>query len=149
MSDEPLTNAAVEYYRTGFRFMNAMERDQYTGEDVTDDFAFEDRRSGFNYGLLDASAFPEMIRTTWDVGSGRPTWSIQEVIAVRGQRIAAIAVIVDYGNDMQNNVILSVRLDPKLQLLQRLVEFDIEARDAAIAEVDQMHAEIDADEALS
>jgi hypothetical protein len=114
---------------------------------VTDDFVLDDRRSGINYGLIDATAFPGMIRSIWDVGSGRPSWSIPEVIAVRGQRIAAMTLVIDYGNDMHNDMILCARFDPQLQLQQRVVQFDVDARDAAIAEVDRMQAEIDAGDA--
>jgi hypothetical protein len=143
MSDEPLTNAAVEFTRAGIRFANVMERDEFTGERVTDDFVFEDRRSGFNWGLVDASAYAEAARSVFDVGSGRPSWSIPEVIAVRGQRIAAFALVVDYGDDTYTDMIVCVRFDPRVRLLQRRVLFDIDARDAAFAELDRMRAEID------
>ena len=64
MSDEPLSNVAVEWWRAALLSMNVMERDEFTGERVTNDFVFEDRRSGFNYGRLDA---PDLV----DPGSGR------------------------------------------------------------------------------
>jgi hypothetical protein len=48
---------------------------------------------------------------------------------------------------MHNDMILCVRFDPQLQLQQRVVQFDIDARDAAIAEVDRMQAEIEAGDA--
>ena len=54
-----------------------------------------------------------------------------------------MTLLIDYGNDMYNDMIICVRMDPQLRLLQRVVESDIEARDAAITEVDRMHAEID------
>ena len=142
MSDEPLTNAAVERIRAGLRLANVMERDEFTGGALTDDFVFEDRRSGFNYGRHDATTYREASRSVFDVGSGRPSWSIPEVIAVRGRRIAATALVIDYGNDMCTDMIACVRFDPQLQRLQRRVLFDIDARLAAIAELDRMHAEI-------
>ena len=142
MSDEPLTNAAVEAVRAGLCFLNVMERDEVAGAGMTDDFVLEDRRSGVNFGLLDAAAITELSKSAWDVGSGRPIWSIPEVIAVRGQRIAAMTVVVDYGNDMRTDMITCIRLDPQLRLLQRRVQFDPDDRDAAIAELDRMHAEI-------
>jgi len=146
MSDEPLTNAAVEFMRATILDMNLMERDEYFAP-LTDDFVLDDRRSGFNNGLIDAATYPELIRSTWDVGSGRPNWSILEVIAVRGRRIAAMMVVIGYGNDMHTDAIICVRLDPQVRRLQRVVTFDIDARDAAIAEVDRMLAEIDAGDA--
>jgi hypothetical protein len=124
------------------RGMNLMERDEFTPP-LTDDFVLDDRRSGFNNGLIDAATYPELIRSTWDVGSGRPSWSILDVIAVRGQRIAAMSIVIGYGNDMHTDAIICVRFDTQRQLQQRLVVIDIDDRDAAIAEVDRMYAEID------
>ena len=142
MSDESLTNAAVEFMRATILDMNLMERDEYLAP-LTDDFVMDDRRSGFNSGLIDTATYPELIRSTWDVGSGRPSWSILDVIAVRGQRIAAMSIVIGYGNDMHTDAIICVRFDPQRQLQQRLVVIDIDDRDAAIAEVDRMYAEID------
>ena len=143
MSDEPLTNAAVERIRAGIASANVTERDEFTVGALTDDFVFEDRRSGFNWGVVDASAYAEVGKSVFDVGAGRPIWSIPEVIAVRGQRTAATTLVIEYGNDTCTDMIACVRFDPHLQRLQRRVLFDIDARDAAIAEVDRMHAEIE------
>ena len=81
----------------------------------------------------------------FDVGSGRPIWSIPEVIAVRDQRIAATVLVIDYGDGMFTDMIACVRFDPQLRRLQRRVLFDLDDRDAAIAELDRMHAEIAAE----
>jgi hypothetical protein len=143
MSDEPLTNAAVDRLRTGIRLANVMQRDEFTGGALTDDFVFEDRRSGFNWGVVEASAYPEISKSVFDVGSGRPSWSIPEVIAVRDQRIAATVLVIDYGDGIYTDMIACVRFDPQLRLLQRRVLFDLDARDAAIALLDEWHAEID------
>ena len=143
MSDEPLTNALVELAQATYLAMNVMERDEFTDQVFTDDFVFDDRRSGFSYGLLDASAYTELNRTAWDVGSSRPNWSITEVIAVRGQRIAAVAIALDYDDDVHTESIICGCLDRHLQLLRRMVQIDVDDRDAAIAEVDRMYAEID------
>jgi hypothetical protein len=145
MSDEPLINAAVERIRAGIRLANVMQRDEFTGGALTDDFVFEDRRSGFNWGVADASAYPELGKSVFDVGSGRPIWSIPEVIAVRDQRIAATVLVIDYGDGMFTDMIACVRFDPQLRRLQRRVLFDPDDRDAAIAELDRMHAEIAAE----
>ena len=138
-----MTNAAVECIRVGIASANEMERDEFTGGALTDDFVFEDRRSGFNYGRHDATTYREVSTSVFDVGSGRPIWSIPEVIAVRGQRIAATVLVNDYGKDAYTDMIACVRFDPQLQRLQRRVLFDIDDRDAANAELDRMHADID------
>ena len=85
----------------------------------------------------------EFLKNEWDLGSGRPSWSMPEVIAVRGQRIAAVSLVNDFGNDMHTDMTMCVCFNPQLKLQQRLVFFDVDARDAAIAEVDRMQEEID------
>lgn len=147
MSDEPLTNAAVEFMRSGVLFMNVMDPGGRLEGRFADDFVYEDHRSGINYGILDRDAVEEVVKMSWELGSGRPTWSIPEVIAVRGQRIAAMTMVNDFGNDMNLDMMVCVRLDPQLELRQRMVIYDVDARDAAIAEVDRMQAEIDAGDA--
>ena len=50
---------------------------------------------------------------------------------------------VDYGNGMGVEHIECWRLDATLRRANLTVAFDLDDRDAAIAELDRMHAEID------
>jgi hypothetical protein len=147
MSDEPLTNAAVEFIRRGHASMNAAESpptDGEVSESVSSDFVYDARnRLGVNFGPSD---WPEFLGSIWHVGAGRPKFSEPQAIAVRGQRCAAITARIDYGNDTYTEYLHCIVLDPGLQRLQRIVSFDpdsLDDRDAAIAELDRMHAEID------
>jgi hypothetical protein len=54
-----------------------------------------------------------------------------------------VAIAIHYGNEMRSEMIVCLRFDPQLQRQQRRVQFDSDARDAAIAEADRMQAEID------
>ena len=150
MSDEPLTNAAVEFYRRSRAFMNAAEAPPTDlnaddlddlGLGVSSDFVYE-RRSGFgvDFGRSD---WPAFLGSIWLVGGGRPRFSEPLAIAVRGQRCAAITASFDYGNDTVSEYLHCVQLDRELQRLERIVSFEVDDRDAAIAELDQMHADID------
>lgn len=140
MSDEPLTNAAVEFL--GELFARTVE--QPSGHvQVTDDFFYEDRQSGgVNFGRIDAAGFREFVSTAWDVGTGRPRWTVQRVIAIRGQLSAAMNVSLDYGDDMFVDNILLFQLDANHELMHRLMVFDLDDVDAAVAELDRMHAEL-------
>ena len=65
------------------------------------------------------------------------------MVAVRGHRSAAFVEVVDYGEDTLVEVITCCRLDEDLRRIERLVILDIDDRDAAIAELDRLHAELD------
>jgi hypothetical protein len=143
MSDEPLTNAAVEWIRRTYETGNVTETAP-TSFPITDDFQYTDRRTGrgFSYGSLDASGYRRLVTETWRVGSGRPTFWITEVIAVRGQWSAAVAEIHDFGEDMTTQQIQCFQVDPESKLMRRSFDFDLDDADAAITELDRMHAEI-------
>ena len=146
MSDEPLTNAAVEFIRRGHASMNAAESPS-TGEmseSVSSDFVYEARNSlGVDFGPSD---WPEFLGSIWHVSAGRPKFSELQVLAVRGQRCAVITARIDYGDDAFSEYLHCIVLDAELQRLQRIVSFDSDRPDdraAAIAELDRLHAEID------
>ena len=143
MSDEPLTNAAVEWLRQLYETANLKETPA-TSFPMTDDFQYTDRRTGrgFSYGSLDASAWQRLVTETWRVGSGRPTFSVTEVIAVRGQWSAAVAELHDFGEDMTTQQIQCFQVDPDSKLMRRSFDFDLDARDDAIALLDEWHAEL-------
>lgn len=144
MSDEPLTNAALEWMRSAYDFMNKLDIKPEGEAPITRDFTYEDRRSGgFNFGRLGAPDMDAYSASAWDLTRGRIHQSIAEVIAVRGQRSAGFVEVVDYGEDTLVEVITCCRLDSDLRRIERLVILDVDDRDAAIAELDRMHAEID------
>ncbi len=112
-------------------------------EDIfADGYVFDDRRTGgVNYGQLDATAQFRGLEQFWLLGS-QPHFSIVEVIAVRGERCAAYIEKVAYVEaDMFMETIMVMKSDPALERSQTVV-FDVDDRDAAIAELDRMHAEI-------
>ena len=111
---------------------------------LTDDFAFEDRRSGLSFPDADAESFPKVVVSMWQTGApGHPRFEA-ETLAVRGERFAAVAVQTVYGNGMLLETINVIGLDATLSLRQRQVNFDRDDVDAAIAELDRMHSQADA-----
>ena len=112
-------------------------------DSFTDDFVFLDRRTGVNFGEGNASYYARVSEQYWEVG-GQPHWSIPEVIAVRGEWSAAVQQrILSADNDMFVEFINVVDRDPVGDRWRRLVLFDADDRDTAIAELDRMHADID------
>jgi len=142
MSDEPLTNAAVEFLRLRSASMNTAEPSPTEiSESVSSDFVYSARNSlGVNFG---PSEWPVFLGSIWHVGAGRPKFSEPQVTAVRGQRCAAITASIEYGNDTFTEYLHCIVLDSELQRLQRIVSFNVDAVDAALVELDRLHAEID------
>jgi hypothetical protein len=144
VSDEP-SNAASEFLCDAFAFFTerGAPSEEVVRAGLTDDFTYEDRRSGPSFPDADADSIPKVVLSIWQTGAGKPRWST-ETLAVRGERFAAVAVEVDYGNGMVRENICVVGLDATLRRTHRQVDFDVEDVDRAIAELDRLHREADA-----
>lgn len=144
MSDEPLTNAAVENFRSSQRIVNELaELPSGLEHFFADDFVLDDRRKGgLNFGRLDRSSYVRSLEEMWKVG-GRPRFSMVEVVGVRGEGCAAYVEKIEFGDSgMYIEHILVVEFDTVLEQSRRWVQFDLDDRDAAIAVLDEWHAEI-------
>ena len=144
MSDGPLTNALIEVMRDSYDVLNELVEppSRTPADSFTDDFAYSDRRKGINFGEGDASHMARIFQGYWEVG-GQPHFSIVEVIAVRGNWSAAYRQRIVYGgSDMFIELIRVVDREPAGDRWRRMVIFDPDDVDAAIAELDRMHAEI-------
>jgi hypothetical protein len=143
MSDGSLTNAAVEWLRFGMNALNSVERPP-TDVGVTDDFVFQDGRSGFNFGRVEGpAAYREWLTSLWDLTDQPPRLSVREVVAVRGRRCATVVVNIDYRNGTGAEYIECWRVDTTLRRADLAIAFDLDDVDGALAELDRMHAEIE------
>ncbi len=74
MSDEPLTNAAVEYFRTAHDILNGVTElpsGWHMELFFAEDFVYDDRRKGgYNFGQLDRSSYVRSLEEMWKVGTG-------------------------------------------------------------------------------
>ena len=57
---------------------------------------------------------------------------------MRGERFAACALEIDYGNGMISETLHVIGLDPTMRRIQRTVEFDLDDVEGAIAELDRL-----------
>ena len=138
MSDEPLTNAAVENFRSSHDIVNELsELPSGLEHYFADNFVLDDRRKGgLNFGQLDRSSYVRSLEEIWKVG-GRPLFSMVEVVGVRGERCAAYVEKIEFGESgMYIEHILVVEFDTVLEQSRRWVQFDLDDRDAAIAVLD-------------
>jgi hypothetical protein len=143
VSVEP-SNAASDLLREAFVvFAEGPPSEKALRAGFTDDFAYEDRRSGPSFPDGDAASAPKFVLSMWQTGAGQPRWEV-ETLAVRGERFAALAVQTDYGNGMLVEAIEVFGLDATLRRLHRQVSFERDDIDGAIAELDRLHREADA-----
>ena len=120
MSDEP-SNAASERLHNVFAFFTerGSPSEKWLRAGLTDDFAYEDRRSGLSFPDADAESFPNAVLSMWQTGAdGQPRFE-PETLAVRGERFAAATIQLDFGNGMLVESVHLLALDPNLALVQR------------------------------
>jgi hypothetical protein len=145
VSDEP-SNAASESLRNIYVSLSeaaSAPSEKWVRAGLTDDFVYEDRRSGPSFPDADAESMPKIVLSMWQTGAGNPRWST-DTLVVRGERFAAVAMQVDYGNGMTRDYIMVFGLDAALRQVQRQIIFDRDDVDGAMAELDQLHIQSEA-----
>ena len=128
-------------------WLNSLESRPNDGQiraGLSDDFCSEDRRRGPSFPNGDADSYARFVASAWEVGVGRPRFSLRETVSVRGERFAACALEIDYGDGMISETLHVVGLDPTMRLMQRTIEFDLDDVDEATAELDRLQSEADA-----
>jgi hypothetical protein len=143
VSDEPSNTASETYAAHVAVLTGGAPPEGLVRTWLTDDFAYEDRRRGLTFPDADAETYATILETIWEVGAGRPRFQ-HEILGVRGERFAAAAVTLDYGNGMLFESIHLLALDATLTLVQRNVDFDIDDIEGANAELDRLQREADA-----
>ena len=143
VGDEP-SNAASE----AVLFLVAVFGEGRPPEDLVraalaDDFAYQDRRRGWTFPDADVASYPKVILSIWQTGAGQPRFETR-TLAVRGERLAAIAVTIDYGNGMVVESIKVCGLDATASLVQHDIDFDLDDVDGAIAELDRLYRQSEA-----
>jgi hypothetical protein len=144
VSDEP-SNAASRFLHTvGAALTEGIPTEEAVRAGLTDDFAYQDRRRGMRWPEADAESYPAHLRTIWQTGAdGQPRFEA-ETLAVLGERFAAMKIQTDYGNGMVTESLHVFGLDATLRKLQLDLDFDLDDRDGAIAEMERLQSQADA-----
>lgn len=137
-------NAAVEWMIAAHEALNQLD-EAPADLPLTDDFYAEDRRKLAIYRRADRQEWIEITALSWGLGSGQPLWDVNNVIAVRGEGLAALDYWMDWADGMGVEAIASVQVDVGRRRLRRVAFFDPDDRDAAIALLDEWHRERAAD----
>ena len=119
---------------------NGAPSDELTLAMLTDDYVDEDRRHhGQSFPNLNAESTPRAVTSLWDTGAGEPRFTMHEILAVRGDRIAACRVAVDYLNGWTTESIEVMELDTGLSLLRRWFDFDHDRSQRGVAASSGFH----------
>ena len=62
---------------------------------------------------------------------------------MRGERLALVRVLIDLTAGGESEFLLLTQLDRRDDLLERIVQFDADDLDMAVAELDHVQSEID------
>jgi hypothetical protein len=145
MSDEPSANAASNLMVAILERMNSFEEWPETPTRVAAEFVLDDRRrGGFGLGRVDRDVAMAYSRTAWEVGRGPPIQRVRRLFATLGDRLVAALVESDNG-EWESESIMVWQIDRQLKNLQIAVMFDADDVDAAVAELDRMQVEMEAE----
>lgn len=138
MSAEP-RNAATErlaYHVEVLHRQAALPRELYT-----DDFVFEDHRRLVGLPTADAEAFARSRKVNLELGAvgGRT----ERILGVAGESCCCIVHVTTFEGGQVSEMIQVLQYDQQVERLRRLVLFDPDDQDAALAEMERLHAGID------
>ena len=71
---------------------------------------------------------------------------VEEVVAVRGERLALCRRGQTQNDRWTTHRLAVVQFDERVERVERLLNFDLEQRSLALAELDRLHGQIVADE---
>ena len=141
------SNEASEAAYTNMRLLN--DRDFMLRDGLslcTEDFVRYDRRRmtaqppADRHGWLGAMlAFEELAGGQW------PSFELTETVAVRGRRLAANRWTMTLGESGELEFIVVTRCDEAVNKMEVIYFFDPDGLDKALAELDRLHAEIEAE----
>lgn len=117
-----------------------------SSEWTADGFVIEDRRRVVSHPDGDAAGLVERFRMMSELGMGIPKIEVPEVIAVRGERLAAVRIAVSFdGAAARMDSIGVIKFDPSITRMERIVQFDHDDMSAALELLDVLHDEVQAE----
>jgi hypothetical protein len=105
---------------------------------IADNFLREDRRSVVGLPETDADGWIDQLLALHDLGSGSPRVWLDEVVAVRGERLVLYWVCLEYRDSWTTRMLAISQFDTRADLLERFITFDPEDLDAAVDELDRL-----------
>jgi len=143
MGDEP-RNAASELARKIVHLLNDRDYVLSGGPSVTSapGFTLIDHRRLALAPSEDVDQFPADIEAYESLTGQWPDFVVREVVAVRGDRLVLYRMAVVFGETGEHEFTVVERFDKSLERVETSHLFAVEEVDAAIAELDRLHAEL-------
>lgn len=114
-------------------------------EHHSDDFVRVDRRRLVASPNADRATHLEGQLMWFEFGDGQPVFGA-EILAARGDRLALVRASVGYANRQGREALSVVTYDARVEKTIRHVHFDLDGQEAALAELDRQHTQIEAGE---
>jgi hypothetical protein len=131
-------NAASDRWRSLFPLFNDREFVRTSARDLFSElFVREDRQRVVGLPPVDADRWLELFDLWFTMEDGAPKFSIAEV---RGDRLVLGRFRLDYAGSPAGDGLLIVQFDRRIDLCERMVNFDIDDIDAAMTELDTLHS---------
>lgn len=111
-------------------------------ENYSTDFIREDQRKLVGIELSGARDMLKNSLLWFELGDGKPILTV-EVVAVRGDRLVLARFRVGYREGFETGVLSVTQFDEAVEKQQKMVRFDLDDLDAALAELDRLHAEVE------
>ena len=108
------------------------------GAFIAEGFVRLDRRSLIAMPDADAESFIEQSMITFYGLDETPATKVDDVVRVIGDRLALIRARLVFGEDQQIGYLAVVRLDASTKRMERMVMFDPESTNAALAELAEL-----------
>lgn len=146
MTVEP-RNLASDEVRVRFRTLGrvgGMTDDELSEfrQGFAEHFVRDDRRRFVTMPAATFDEFIESIRVYWELGAGAPTFSLAEVIAVRGDHLVLFRSHVEFADGTSTEYLSVDEYDQQMRT-KRITIFDVDDDVTALGELDRLHAPVD------
>jgi hypothetical protein len=144
MSDPEPRNAASDTLRVNFTQMSAREFLDGSPGRLDPDFVHEDRRNRIAPVRANAEHVVDTVHVYDAMSGGHPVFSVDEVVAVRGDRLLLARTRIEFPERAHSIVALQVfQYDETCARCQRSIMFDADALEAAMTALDELAATLE------
>jgi hypothetical protein len=103
------------------------------------DFVQQDRRRLVAVPDTDREEWIESIQAYWELGKGAPSFTVAEVVAIRGELAVLYRARVAYIDGSATELLIVLEIDADAHM-RRAVMFDVDDLAGALAELDRLNA---------
>lgn len=103
---------------------------------LADDFVRDDRRPLISVPLSDAAGYIEQFLAWFEIGDGKPSFRVVEVVAVSGQRLLVSRMTIAYEDGPEREALTIAQYNEEIDQCQKVITFAPDDLDGALLELD-------------